>query len=160
MVAGGLAVVALAACGSDSDTGRPGPGERAADDEAAPSTTLDASPFCVTIRSLEALGSEPSATGGSVAEVLAQNASVSSLLDEAEASAPDDAPSDVQALFDDYRLVSEAILAAAGDTDAAYGTLTRDQPELLERLTQAGAHADAFAFFAERCGTAPPTSMG
>ena len=155
-------VAALAACGSDGeadgDAGRSG--ERAADAETAPSTTLDPSPFCVTIRSLEALGSEPSATAGTPADVLAQNASVSSLLDEAEASAPDDAPSDVQALFDDYRLVSEAIVAASGDTDAAYTALTRDHPELLERLTQAGAHADAFAFFAERCGTARPTSKG
>jgi len=155
------ALVAVGACGGDGHVDGPGKAasakEASGDERGATTTTLDASPFCVTIRSLEALGSEPSAAGGTPQQVLAQNAAVISLLDEATASAPEDAPSDVQALFDDYRLVSDAIAAASGDTNAAYEALTRDDPELTERL---GTHNEAFAFFAERCGTAPPTSGG
>jgi len=159
-VVAGLAVTALAACGSDGEGDADRSGERAGDEEAAPSTTLDPSPFCVTIRSLEALGAEPAAGGGSPEEVLAQNASVASLLDEATASAPDDAPADVQALFDDYRVVSEAIVAASGDTEAASAALARDHSDVLQRLSGTAAHEDAFAFFVDRCGIAPPTEDG
>lgn len=160
--AAGLAVLlplAVAACGGDGDGDRDAPAQAASGDDAsaATSTTLDPSPFCVTIRSLEALGSEPSSAPATPAEVLAQNASVISLLDEATASAPADAPADVQALFDDYSIVSEAVAAASGDTAAAYAALSRDDPELTTRLS---AHDEAFAFFAQRCGTAPPTKKG
>jgi hypothetical protein len=154
------AVVVLAllpACGGD-DKGSDDKGSDAATDTTADGTgvELDQSPFCVTIRSLEALGSEPAAGTGTPEEVLAENDRVIALLDEATASAPEDAPADVQALFDDYQMLSAAITAAAGDTAAAFATLTTDQPELMARLAGGNLHEEAFTFFAQRCGTAPP----
>jgi hypothetical protein len=161
-VGAALAGGALLGAGCGGDGHVDGPGKSTSGDEARAdtTTTLDTSPFCVTIRSLEALGSEPSAAGAGPSEVLTQNASVASLLDDAAASAPDDAPADVQALFDDYRLVTDAIVATSGDTSAAYEALNRDHPGLLDRLGQPDAHREAFAFFADRCGTAPPPAKG
>jgi hypothetical protein len=140
-----------------------GGGDKKADGDAATNDTtadtevvLDQSPFCVAIRSLEAMGTEPDAGDGTPAAVLTQNEQLVALLDEATASAPADAPGDVQAFLDDYQVLSDAITVAAGDTEAAFATLSTDQPELMARLGAADAHKEAFTFFAERCGTAPP----
>ena len=62
----------------------------------------------------------------------------------------------MQSLVDDYATFVDAVTAAAGDRDLAIATLSAEQPELLARFAQADAHGEAFAFFAERCGTAPP----
>lgn len=151
-------VVVLAACSGGSDKGGgddAGPAVTGTGDERT-TTTLDQSPFCVTIRAFEDLGSQPDAAASTPDAVLAQNAQMTALLDEATASAPDDAPADVQAMFDDYQALSDAITAAAGDTAAAFATLTTDQPELAARLEQQEVHKEAFTFFADRCGTAPP----
>jgi hypothetical protein len=145
----------LAACGDGG--GKAGDAKTSGDAAATEDTqALDQSPFCVTIRSLEAMGTEPDAGDATPEAVLAQNEEIITLLDEATASAPDDAPADVQALFDDYQVLSDAITAAAGDTEAAFATLSTDQPELMARLAAADVHKEAFTFFAERCGTAPP----
>lgn len=152
-----IGTAALAACGAAGDDASKGGGST--DDQAATVTTedpLDQSPFCVAIRALEALGSDKVAVAGTPAEVLDQNSQLAELIDEAAANAPADAPADVQSLVDDYGAFSDAVAAAAGDRDAAIATLTTDEPELLARFAQADAHGEAFTFFAERCGTAPP----
>lgn len=150
------AMAPLAACGGGDDASK---GDGSTDDEAATVTTedpRDQSPFCVAIRALEAMGSDDAAVAGTPAEVLAQNAQLTELIDEADANAPADAPADVQSLIDDYAAFADAIDAAAGDRDAAIATLTTDDPELLARFAQADAHGEAFTFFAQRCATAPP----
>jgi hypothetical protein len=155
-----LLAIALLATGCSGDDDEPSAATSAdgADEGERTDTTaaLDGSPFCVAIRSLEALGAEPSSGAGTPEEVLAENAQVTTLVEEATANAPEDAPADVQALFDDYQLLSAAIEAAGGDTEAAFTALSADQPALMERLSQPNAHLEAFTFFSGRCGTAAP----
>lgn len=155
-----LLAIALLATGCSGGDDEPSAVTRGdgADEGEGPGTTaaVEGSPFCVAIRSLEALGAEPSSGGGTPQEVLAQNAEVTGLVEEATANAPEDAPADVQALFDDYQLLSAAIETAGGDTQAAFATLSTEQPALIERLNRADAHLEAFTFFADRCGTAAP----
>jgi hypothetical protein len=105
---------------------------------------------------MEELGSESPAGEATPEQVLAESEETISLIDEAAANAPDDAPADVQALFDDYRVLLEAIETAKGDADAAFTALSEDEPELMARIAGAEAHREAFTFFSERCGTAPP----
>jgi hypothetical protein len=151
-----VALVALVAAGCSDDGNGGSPDEGAAPADEAPGTTVDQSPFCVTIRELEALGSEPAEGGGSPEEVLEQNDEVVALLEAARSSAPADAPPDVHALFEDYVLLSSAITTAGGDTEAAFAALQAEQPDLMTRLSGPDAHAEAFRWFSERCGTAPP----
>lgn len=149
------ALVALGGCGGDDGGGADAAG---ASDGGADDTepALDQSPFCVTIRSLEDMGNEPDSGDGTPEEVLAQNDEIIRLLEDATATAPDDAPADVQSLFDDYMVLSQAITTSGGDTDAAFAALQADEPELMARLAQPDAHTEAFTFFSERCGTAAP----
>ena len=149
-----LAVAALATGCSDGD-GAGSPDDAAIDDDTG--TTLDPSPFCVTVRELEELGSEPAEGDGTPEEVLEQNAAIVELLEAAKGTAPADAPPDVHALFDDYLLLSAAITTSGGDTDAAFAALQAEQPDLMSRLGAPDAHGEAFRWFSERCGTAPPT---
>jgi hypothetical protein len=155
-----LAVAAAAGCsGGDDDAATAATdGVGDVDSEGAETTAaaVDGSPFCVAIRSLEALGAEPASGAGTPEDVLAENAQVTTLVEEATANAPEDAPADVQSLFDDYQLLSAAIEAAGGDTEAAFTALSAEQPALVDRLSQADAHTEAFTFFADRCGTAAP----
>jgi hypothetical protein len=158
-----LAVAAAGCSGGDDDdsgasTRNDGAGSDDTGDGEGTDTTeaVDGSPFCVAIRSLEALGAEPASGTGTSEEVLAENAQVTTLVEEATANAPEDAPADVQALFDDYLLLSAAIEAAGGDTEAAFTALSTQQPALMERLSQPDAHREAFTFFAGRCGIAAP----
>lgn len=157
-----VSVLAIAAAGAGCSGGDDGSGAASNDGTGGEGTdttaVVEGSPFCVAIRSLEALGTEPSSGAGTPEEVLAENAQITTLVEEATANAPEDAPADVQALFDDYQLLSAAIEAAGGDTDAAFTALSAEQPALLERLSQADAHLEAFTFFADRCGTAAPSS--
>lgn len=152
-----LGAATVAACGGGSDDAKQGDGS-ASEDEAALATEepLDQSPFCVAIRALEALGARPAEGDGTPDEVLMQNSQVAGLISEAQASAPADAPADVQSLVSDYEALSDAIEAAAGDKDAAIASLSANEPEVIARFGQADAHRESFAFFAERCGTAPP----
>jgi ABC-type glycerol-3-phosphate transport system substrate-binding protein len=147
-------VALLAACGGDDDGDDAASGEEA--DAGETGTTLDESPFCVTIRALEQMGSEPAQGSGTPEEVLSQNDEIIAHLEDAQASTPADAPPDVPALFDDYLALSAAITTAAGDTDAAFAALQAQQPELVTRLSAPDAHNEAFRWFSERCGTAPP----
>lgn len=116
-------------------------------------TTLDKSPFCVAIRGLEALGNAPSAGERTQALVLEQTEKLLDLVEDATNNAPQDAPTDARALLHDYRLIGDAVVAAAGDTEAAMATLASTDPGLMARLP----HREAFQFFAELCGTVPPT---
>lgn len=154
-----LGVFTLAACGGGGDA--PSKADAPTDGrEGATGVTaapLDQTSFCVAIRALEALGSADATAAGTPAEVLAQNSRLAELIDEAAANAPADAPADVQHLVDDYVVLSDAIAAAGGDSEAAMATLRTEEPELVARFSRADAHKEAFTFFAERCGTAPPS---
>jgi hypothetical protein len=150
-----LVVLAALATGCSDDDGASAPEDAAAGEDTG--TTLDQSPFCVTVRELEELGSEPAEGDGSPEEVLEQNADIVDLLESAKGTAPADAPPDVHALFDDYLVLSAAITASGGDTDAAFAALQAEQPDLMSRLSEPDAHGEAFRWFSERCGTAPPT---
>jgi hypothetical protein len=149
-----LALAALATGCSDDDGASSADGAAAGEDTG---TTLDQSPFCVTVRDLEQLGSAPAEGDGSPEEVLEQNAAIVELLESAKGTAPADAPPDVHALFDDYLVLSAAITASEGDPDAAFAALQAEQPDLMTRLSAPDAHGEAFRWFSERCGTAPPT---
>jgi hypothetical protein len=148
----------LAACGGGDDQAADGSANGDGSRDAASDTTapLDDSPFCVAVRAMEELGSESPSGEATPEQVLAESEKTISLIDEAAANVPDDAPADVQALFDDYRVLLEAIDAADGDADAAFEALSERQPELMARIAEANAHLDAFTFFSERCGTAAP----
>lgn len=152
-----LPIVLIQLLGSDAGTSADG-SKVSNEDAGATSSTkpLDDSPFCRAIRALEALSAEEDTSGGTPEDVLAQTDEVLGLVEDATASAPADAPAEVQALFDDYQMLSAAIVAANGDLDAAFTTLSVDEPELMARLSQPDAHRTALAFFAERCGTAAP----
>ena len=150
-----LVVLAALATGCSDDDGASAPEDAAAGEDTG--TTLDQSPFCVTVRELEELGSEPAEGDGSPEEVLEQNADIVFLLEAAKGTAPADAPPDVHALFDDYLVLSAAITASGGDPDAAFTALQAEQPDLMSRLSEPDAHGEAFRWFSERCGTAPPT---
>lgn len=150
-------VVALDVLGDDARVAD-GPTQRWQDTTDDTTTApLDQSRFCVAIRALEALGTAPAASGGGPTEVLGQNAQLAGLIEEAAANLPKDAPGDVAVLLADYRAISEAVSAAKGDRDAAIAALTAAEPALMARVSTAGAHKAAFSFFADRCGTAPPT---
>jgi hypothetical protein len=157
LVVAALSLATLGGCGGGG--GASGDGQAATGGQRVTTTTAprDKSPFCVAIRKLEALGSDQAPAAGTPAEVLAQNAKLAALIDQAAASTPSDAPADVQALIADYRVLSKAIDAAGGDTAAAFSALGTSDPALTARLGQADAHRASFVFFAERCGTAPPT---
>ncbi|MGQ0831154.1 MAG: hypothetical protein ACT4OV_05700 [Microthrixaceae bacterium] len=148
-------LVVLAACGGGGSAAAPT--TRESSDTTTTTAPLDQSRFCVAIRALEALGTAPAASGGGPTEVLGQNAQLAGLIEEAAANLPKDAPGDVAVLLADYRAISEAVSAAKGDRDAAIAALTAAQPALMARVSTAGAHKASFSFFADRCGTAPPT---
>ncbi len=152
-----LPIVLIQLLGSDAGTSADG-SKVSNESESTTSSTkpLDDSPFCRSIRALEALSAEEDTSGGTPEEVLAQTEEVLGLVEDATASAPADAPTEVQLLFDDYQVLSAAIVTAKGDLDAAFGTLAVDEPELMARLGQPDAHRAALAFFSERCGTAAP----
>lgn len=153
-VVAALSLATLAGCGSGGGASKAD--KAASGREVTTTAPLDKSPFCVAIRKLEALGSDKAAAAGTPAEVLAQNSKLAALIEQVATSAPSDAPADVQALIADYRVLSDAVSAAGGDTAAAFSTLGTSEPELTARLGQADAHRASFAFFADRCGTAPP----
>lgn len=152
----GAGALVGAACSGGGDDGA-GPTSSSTVDrtDAGPSTTttIEEGPFCDSVRALAALDST-SPADGSPQEVLAQNEQMLDLIDEAAAAAPTDAPPDVQALFDDFHAIGEAIATAGGDVEQAYATLAEADPELTDRLTDPGAHMDAVGFFAVRCGVA------
>ena len=141
-----LAVVVVAAGCSGSDDG----------DDAATSTTEreatttsvevvgDGSPFCDAMIALGQIG-----MGATAEDVLAANEELVGLLDEAQANTPADAPSDLDALIDDYRAASDAIAEHEGDLDAAYESLS---PDVVARLSANDSHPEAYEFLVDRCG--------
>jgi hypothetical protein len=133
------------------------------DDDAAPSTTEstaptptfkgDGSPFC---NSMLRLGQVPGAEGATREQVLAANEQLVANLDEAQANTPADAPPDLDALIDDYRMAADAIFDAGGDVRAAFAALQQAQPEVVARLRSASSHQAAYAFLVDRCGVNAP----
>jgi hypothetical protein len=149
--------ITVAGCSSRSDTDGAAarPTSPTVETSEAPSTSLDTGPFCTNVRALEGLG-EDQGDAATPDVVLAQAEETIGVLDEITATVPTDAPPDVEVLLDDFRAIVEAIVAAGGDSDAAYASLQADQPELWARLSDPAAHDGAFAFFAARCGTPLP----
>ncbi len=148
--------IATTACGSGGGAAAPTTSRPDGATADVTTTTLDGSRFCVAIRALEVLGTAPATSGGTPAQVLDQNSQLAGLITEATQDLPADAPDDVTSLLDDYRALSEAVATAAGDRDAALAGLAADDPGLIERLSDANRHRASFAYFAARCGTAPP----
>ncbi len=147
-----IAGVGGTACGGQGDSPsaatQPG-GQDVVTGDTLPETSPDA-PFCTSIGAIQGLGAgQPAAATRE--KVLAQNEQLLDLLDEASAVVPDGAPADVEALFDDYRTIAQAIGAAGGNVDAAYQTLQETDPAVAARLFKATAHLPAFEFFARRC---------
>lgn len=152
LVALSLGVVAACSDGGGAQEQDGGDSERAAQT----ATTLDDSPFCKAIRSLGELSSAPAEGDGSAEEVMRQSEALVTLVDDAAATAPDDAPDEVLVLFDDYRALGDAIAAASGDTTAAFEALGAASPAVADRLSRADAYERAFTFFTTRCGTGAP----
>ena len=128
LVAGGLLVVGTAACSSDDQGAQP-----------------DKATFCAKLAEFNAGTSAFDLNVAGEAEV----ARVAQLLDEIEASAPDEIRDDVEARF---AYVDDVIAASQGDDDAA-ARLTDAEP-----TDEQQARIDAYA--QEECGIVlePPTS--
>jgi hypothetical protein len=143
--------VALSACSGGDDGKEPG----ASPETTVPSPTFigDGSTFCNAMLGVGHVGGDPDATAE---EVLAANDTLMGFLDEAQATAPGDAPADFEALLDDYRAATEAIAEAQGDVDAAFAALERRSPELVQRLGSATSHQAAYDFLVDRCGISAP----
>ena len=145
--------VAGASCSSDAD---PEEGTGSSTTESTvptPTITGDGTAFC---DAMLAVGRAPGAAGASTDEVLAANEELVGHLDEAQTNTPSDAPADFDALLDDYRAAAEAIFAAEGDVAAAFETLGKEHPEVVDRLSSSTSHADAYAFLVDRCGIQAP----
>jgi hypothetical protein len=113
----------------------------------------DGSAFC---NAMLTVGQAPGAEGRTKEQVLAANQNLVEQLDEAQANTPADAPSDFDALIDDYRVATTAIFDADGDVTKAFETLQQEQPEVVARLGSSTSHEEAYAFLSERCGINPP----
>jgi hypothetical protein len=144
-------VLTLGACSDGDDT---------TDGTAAPETTSptptftgDGSPFCDAMLGVGQVGGDPDA---SPEEVLAANQTLVGYLDEAQANTPADAPADFDALLDDYRAATQAIVTAGGDVEAAFAALERDSPDLVERLGSSTSHQEGYDFLVDRCGITQP----
>lgn len=155
----GVAVAfALVACTADDQTN---PDLGASTSDPAPTVaseptvpvTGDGSAFCDAMLAVGRIGGDPEATPD---QVLADNQVLATLLDEAQASTPADAPSDLDALIDDYRTASQAIVAAGGDVEAAFVALQRDAPDVVARLGSSSSHVEAYDFLVARCGMVAP----
>ena len=144
-----LLLLAAVAC-SDDDGTAPTTTESTAP---TPTLTGDGSAFC---NAMLALGKVAGASGATPAEVLAANQKLADNLGEAQANTPSDAPPDLDALLDDYRVASEAIATAKGDVDAAFKALGVEHPEVVSRLGSSSSHEAAYTFLADRCGNKAP----
>ena len=140
-------VLTVAACSDDKGSG---PTTTAAP---TPSFVGDGSPFCNAMLSV---GQVSSAQGATKKEVLDANEELITHLDEAQANTPADAPTDFDALIDDYRIASTAIFDADGDVTKAFEALQAEQPEVYARLGSSTSHKAAYDFLVERCGINPP----
>jgi hypothetical protein len=140
-------VVVLTAC-SGRDDASTSTSSSTSEEAPAPTFTGDGSPFC---DSMLALGQLPSAEGATPEGVLEATKQLAAHLDEAQASTPSDAPPDLDALIDDYRMATNAILAAGGDVRVAFADLQREHPEVVARLRSPSSHQAAYDFLVERC---------
>ena len=149
-----LLVFAVAAsCSGDDDDGTAPPTSTTASTAPTPTLTGDGSAFCTAML---ALGQGTGAEGSTPAEVLAANQELVAQLGEAQANTPEDAPPDLDALLDDYRIASEAIAAANGDVEAAFEALGAEHPDVVARLGSSSSHEEAYSFLVERCGINTP----
>ena len=150
-----LLVLAAAACSGDDDDGVTTATSTSTTASTAPTPTFtgDGSAFCTAML---AVGQGPGAGEKSPAEVLAATQELMAQLDEAQANTPEDAPADLDALLDDYRVATEAIFAAKGDVEAAFEALNVEHPDVVERLGSASSHEEAYSFLVERCGINAP----
>lgn len=153
--------LALAACAPDDEVS-PNPGASSTTtappgSTVAPATTFpvtgDDSAFCDAMLGLGRIGGDPTATPD---QVLADNQVLVTLLDEAQANTPGDAPPDLDSLIDDYRAASQALVAAGGEVEAAFAALQRDAPDVVARLGSSSSHVEAYDFLVARCGITAP----
>ncbi len=114
-----------------------------------PTFTGDGSSFC---DAMLGVGKVERQAGDTRAQVMADNEELMSLLDEAQANTPEDAPPDFDLLLDDYRAAALAIAASGGDVDKAFEALTADSPAVVRRLGSSRSHQPAYEFLVERCG--------
>ncbi len=155
---GATLVLAMVGCAS-GDEATPDAGgstSTTAPTVASPTTALvtgDGSPFCDAMLGVGQIGRDPVAAPD---QVLADNQVLAALLDEVQVNTPEDAPPDLDALIDDYRAASEAIVAAGGDVEAAFAALQRDAPDVVARLGSSTSHVEAYDFLVARCGFSAP----
>lgn len=117
------------------------------------SSTGDGSPFCAAMLGIGQIGGDAESAPE---QVLADNQALAALLDEAQANTPEDSPPDLDALIDDYRAASQAIVDAGGDVEAAFAALQLEAPDVVARLGSSTSHEDAYAFLVDRCGVSVP----
>jgi len=146
-------VLAAGACSGGDDAPAMSGAGTTASTAPTPTFTGDGSAFCDAMLGIGQVGGDAGATPN---EVLADNEALAVLLDEAQANTPEDAPPDFDALLDDYRAASLAIVEARGDADAAFAALQRDSPDVVKRLGSSTSHAAAYAFLVTRCGINAP----
>ena len=146
-----LSVVLL--LGGCADDGGADAGSTTTSTAPTPTFVGDGSPFC---DAMLAVGQVERSADATPAEVLAENEELQAHLDEAQANTPADAPPDLDALLDDYRVASLAIATAEGDVEAAFEALERDDPGVVERLGSSSSHVEGYQFLVDRCGIAAP----
>jgi hypothetical protein len=145
-------VLGLLACSSDEGTAPTTTAPTTTSTVPTPTLTGDGTPFC---DAMLGVGQIAGAEGATPEEVLASTNALAARLDDAQATTPEDAPPDFDALLDDYRLAIEAIRDADGDVEVAFAALGEEQPEVVARLGSSTSHEEAFAFLVERCGGTP-----
>lgn len=163
LVVAAVVLVGAAGCGSgggDDSTDRavattPGGSVDGDSTTTVPAPLYD-TPFCEAARGLDALGREPAPADRSAQEVLAQTERLAGFIEVLAATRPGDAPAAVDALVEDYRILSAAIVDAEGDIEAAFAVLDAEDPELSVRLGLPDSYHEAVVFFADRCGTSIP----
>jgi hypothetical protein len=148
-----LLVLAAGACSGDDGGTAPPTNATASTAPTTPTFSGDGSAFCTAML---AVGTVETAAGATPAEVVAANQELVAQLDEAQANTPEDAPPELDALLDDYRVASEAIFAAEGDVEVAFAALGAEHPDVVSRLGSESSHEEAYAFLAERCGNEAP----
>jgi hypothetical protein len=153
----GAGAAGLAACGGDDDgsnddttTTSSAGGDDDGSERAEPAEDLVDTTFCKSLLAIDAIDSGSAERPPE--QVVSSATQVRALLDDAAAAEPEDAPEAVGTFFDDTMATVDAIIAAAGDVDAAYQGLATSDPDLVARLTDESAYEDAVDFVYDRCG--------
>ena len=150
---GAVLLLGLAAACSDDDGTAASSTSTTASTIPTPTFTGDGTAFC---NAMLALGQVAGAEDATPEEVLEANRELVANLGEAQANTPEDAPPDLDALLDDYRIASDAITKANGDVEAAFRALGVEHPDVVSRLGSSSSHEEAYTFLVDRCGINVP----